>query len=456
MKQKRTRDAKRSGAKREKSLLTELQERVAQGIDASNITRFSDFPLSTQTLEGLSAAGFVKPTDIQHEALARGLEGKDVLGAAKTGSGKTLAYLIPVLERLYRERWSRTDGVGAIVISPTRELALQIFQTLRKIGVKHEMSAGLVIGGMSFKEESVRINQMNVLICTPGRLLQHMDETPAFDCSNLQILVLDEADRILDLGFEKTMNAIIQNLPPRQTLLYSATQTKSVRDLARLSLSQPEYISVHEDAKEATPQQLTQAFTCCELNQKLDVLFSFIRSHLKSKILVFMSSCKQVRFVYEAFRKLRPGVPLMPLYGKQKQFKRMAIFKDFSKKPAAVLLATDIAARGLDIPGVDWVVQLDCPEDPQTYIHRVGRTARFNHDGKALLILLPSEKAFIPLLQAKKIPIVETQINAATLQTTASNIAGLNAEDPDLKYLAQKCFISYMRSVFFTIKQAGF
>ena len=179
---------------------------------------------------------FVKTTEIQKQSLKHSLLGKDVLGAAKTGSGKTLAFIIPVLEKLYKENWSSLDGLGALIISPTRELALQIFKVLRDVGKKHSFSAGLLIGGKNLVQEQERVSKMNILVATPVRLLQHMDQTPDFNCLNLQILVLDEADRILDSGFEKTLNAIIENLPPRQTLLFSATQTKAVKDLARLSV----------------------------------------------------------------------------------------------------------------------------------------------------------------------------------------------------------------------------
>ena len=179
---------------------------------------------------------FIKTTEIQKQSLKYSLEGKDVLGAAKTGSGKTLAFIIPVLERLHKEKWTSFDGLGALIVSPTRELALQIFKVLRDVGKKHSFSAGLLIGGKNLKQEQERVSKMNILVATPGRLLQHMDQTPEFNCLNLQILVLDEADRILDSGFEKSLNAIIENLPPRQTLLFSATQTKAVKDLARLSV----------------------------------------------------------------------------------------------------------------------------------------------------------------------------------------------------------------------------
>ena len=262
--------------------------------------------------------------------------------------------------------------------------------------------------------------------------------------------MLDEADRILDLGFEKAMNAIIANLPPnRQTLLFSATQTKSVRDLARLSLKDPQYVAVHQHAPSATPSQLTQSYIVCPLPQKVDVLYSFLRNHLKSKIIVFMSSCKQVKFVYEAFRRMRPGIPLMALYGKQKQMRRMAVYSDFCQKNAAVLFATDIAARGLDFPAVHWVVQLDCPEDAHTYIHRVGRTARYEKEGQALLFLLPSEEAgMLRVLEEKRVAVKQIEVNPQKVQSVRHRLQTFCAQDTEMKHWAQRSLVSYVRSVF--------
>ena len=172
---------------------------------------------------------------------------------------------------------------------------MQIFQVLRKVGSHHTFSAGLLIGGKSLSEEQSRLESINILICTPGRLLQHMDQTASFHAENLQLLILDEADRILDMGFRNTVDAIIEHLPKeRQTLLFSATQTSSVRDLARLSLQSPEYIAVHEGASQSTPEGLQGYYIECTLPEKLDTLFGFIKTHLKTKALVFMSSCKQV------------------------------------------------------------------------------------------------------------------------------------------------------------------
>lgn len=207
------------------------------------------------------------------------------------------------------------------------------------------------------------------------------------------------------MGFSEAINAIIANLPvERQTLLFSATQTKSVKDLSRLSLKDPSYVTSYESAV-STPKNLSQHYAVCELHEKLTFLWSFIRNHRKSKIIVFLASCNQVKFVYEIFSKLRPGISLSSLHGRLHQLKRMDIFENFRNKNAAVLLATDLASRGLDFPNVDWVIQLDCPEDVPQYIHRVGRTARLNENGQGILVLLPSEKAFLNNLQENKIPI---------------------------------------------------
>ncbi|XP_048199751.1 probable ATP-dependent RNA helicase DDX10 isoform X2 [Perognathus longimembris pacificus] len=419
-------------------------------INVNEITRFSDFPLSKKTLKGLQEAQYRLVTEIQKQTIGLALQGKDVLGAAKTGSGKTLAFLVPVLEALYRLQWTSTDGLGVLIISPTRELAYQTFEVLRKVGKNHDFSAALIIGGKDLKHEAERINNINILVCTPGRLLQHMDETICFHATNLQMLVLDEADRILDMGFADTMNAIIENLPKkRQTLLFSATQTKSVKDLARLSLKNPEYVWVHEKAKYSTPATLEQNYIVCELHQKISVLYSFLKSHLKKKSIVFFSSCKEVQYLYRVFCRLRPGISILALHGRQQQMRRMEVYNEFVRKRAAVLFATDIAARGLDFPAVNWVLQFDCPEDANTYIHRAGRTARYKEGGEALLILLPSEEqGMVQQLLQKKVPVKEIKINPEKLIDVQKKLESFLAQDKDLKERAQRCFVSYIRSVY--------
>ncbi|KAK9881936.1 hypothetical protein WA026_018130 [Henosepilachna vigintioctopunctata] len=440
---------KKYNGKPETEIIKELQAKYDDKIDLETIKTFVDFPLSPNTIKGLKASGYSKPTDIQKESLMLALAGKDILGAAQTGSGKTLAFIIPILEKLFCKQWTHLDGLGALVITPTRELAYQIFETLRRVGVHHNFSAGLIIGGKDLKFERKRIDQCNIMISTPGRLLQHMDENPLFDAVNLQILVLDEADRCLDMGFQQTMNAIIAHLPvKRQTMLFSATQTKSVKDLARLSLKDPCYISVHENAKHSTPPGLRQSYVVCELKDKISILWSFIKTHLKQKCIIFMSSCKQVKYIFEIFSKLRPGISLSALYGTLHQMRRMEIYESFVRKSSAVLFATDLAARGLDFPEVHWVVQVDCPEDSATYIHRVGRTARYHKDGESLLLLMKSELKMLDELQTRKIPIEEIDINPKRLNNPVRKMEAYLCSNPSLKESAQRAFVAYAKSVY--------
>lgn len=357
---------------------------------------------------------------------------------------------MPVLENLYRQKWTELDGLGALIISPTRELAIQIFEVLRKIGRYHTFSAGLIIGGRSLQEERERLGRMNILVCTPGRMLQHMDQTAAFDVDNLQMLVLDEADRIMDMGFQTSVDAILEHLPKsRQTMLFSATQTKKVSDLGRLSLKEPEYVAVHEAASSATPATLQQHYCVVPLPGKLNTLFGFIRANLKAKIIVFMSSGKQVRFVYESLRHLQPGIPLLHLHGRQKQTARLDITSKFSSSKNSCIFATDVVARGLDFPAVDWVIQLDCPEDADTYIHRVGRTARYGKIGRAVLFLDPSEEeGMLKRLEHKKVPIQKIKIRPNKTQDIKNQLQNMCFQDPELKYLGQKAFVSYAKSIF--------
>ncbi|KAK6620748.1 hypothetical protein RUM43_011043 [Polyplax serrata] len=410
----------RIGQRKKKKLdvhneIKELEE-AYKLIDSSKIEKFTDLPLSANTIKGLKETNYLIPTEIQRESIGYALQGEDVLGAAQTGSGKTLAFLIPILEILYAKQWTRLDGVGALIITPTRELAYQIFETLKKVGKYHDFSAGLIIGGKDLHFEKGRMDQCNIVICTPGRILHHMDVNPLFNCTSMQILVLDEADRCLDLGFQQAMNSIIENLPPkRQTLLFSATQTKSVKDLARLSLKNPKYVAVHEHKAHSTPESLEQSYVVCELHEKINI----------------------------------PGSPLLALYGTLHQLRRMRIYNDFCSKQNVVMFATDIAARGLDFPDVNWVVQLDCPEDAKTYIHRAGRTARYRKGGESLLVLLPSEeKAMIENLEAEKIPISKIEINPKKLISPARKIEALVARDSNLKLDAQRAFVAYIKWVY--------
>uniref|UniRef100_A0A2M4ANQ4 ATP-dependent RNA helicase n=1 Tax=Anopheles triannulatus TaxID=58253 RepID=A0A2M4ANQ4_9DIPT len=447
------RSAFKFSVKEEEAEIERLQQRYQQqagSFKPDDVKTFSDFPLSKKTLTGLQEAEYLKPTVIQRDSILAGVLGEDVLAAAKTGSGKTLAFLIPILERLYVQKWTRMDGLGALIITPTRELALQIFETMAKVGKHHDFTTGLIIGGQNLKFERNRLHNLNIIIGTPGRLLQHMDENPLFDATNLKVLVLDEADRCLDMGFASTMNAIIENLPSvRQTLLFSATQTKSVRDLARVKLNNPRYIAPHEHEQSATPVKLQQSYVVVTLPEKLTMLWSFLRTHPKQKIIVFFATCKQVKYFYQVFKKLRPATLLLPLYGGMNQEKRNKIYTEFcGKKTNVCLLATDVASRGLDFPKVNWVVQMDCPEDVAQYIHRAGRTARLNTSGENLLVLLPhEEQAMLESLEGNKIPIKQIRIDERQLFSPLVKIQSMLAQSPELKECAKRAFVAYVKSV---------
>lgn len=445
---------RKSKRKSEDEELETLKTRIQEFDPASDtklVSNFTDLPISEDTLRGIKEANFVTMTDIQKRTIPVALKGEDVMGTAKTGSGKTLAFLIPVIESLVHNMITEYDGLAALIISPTRELAVQIFEVLTKIGKYNSFSAGLVTGGKDVQYEKERVARMNILVGTPGRISQHLNETIGMDSSNLQVLVLDEADRCLDMGFKKQIDSIVGHLPPtRQTLLFSATQSDSVKDLARLSLTNYQKIGVSSDANlAATPETLDQFYIRIPLDEKLDVLWSFIKSHLKSKILVFFSSSKQVQFAYETFRTLQPGISLLKLYGRHKQTTRLETTTKFSHAQYACLFATDIVARGLDFPAIDWVVQVDCPEDAATYVHRVGRCARFGRPGKSLLMLLPSEEdGMLKTLEANKIEAKIMNIKQKNKKSIRPQLQSLCFKDPQMKNLGQRAFISYYRSVY--------
>ncbi|VDO58428.1 unnamed protein product [Haemonchus placei] len=404
----------------------EIKEMETIAMRTSTLRYFSDFPLSSRTFRALKELEYEEPTDIQKESLPFTLSGLDVVGAAKTGSGKTLALILPVLESLWRSGWSSYCGLGALIISPTRELALQTFTIINHVGKYHEFSCALLIGGTDVVYERSRVGKVNIIICTPGRLLQHMDENENFLCDQLLILVLDEADRILDMGFSQQINAIVANLPrERQTLLFSATQTRNVKDLSRVCTRDPVFVSAHEHCAHVTPDRLVQYYIICEDHDKLNTLWSFIINNKKSKVIVFVSSCKQARFLTEAFCHLRPGLPVMGLWGTMNQKKRVEVFQKFEDKEAAVMFATDVASRGLDFSDVNWVLQVDCPASVQDYIHRVGRTARLNQTGH-----------------------LYNNIAVSALVDVRAKMQAILSQFPELKQFAQKSIVAYLRSVF--------
>jgi ATP-dependent RNA helicase DDX18/HAS1 len=313
--------------------------------------KFSELSLNPKTIRAIEEMKFEKMTEIQQRAIPPLLAGRDVLGAAKTGSGKTIAFLIPAIEMLSSLKFKPRNGTGVIVVSPTRELALQIFGVARELMAHHSQTYGIVIGGANRRAEAEKLAKgVNLLIATPGRLLDHLQNTQGFVFKNLKALVIDEADRILEIGFEDEMRQIVKILPKeeRQTMLFSATQTTKVEDLARISLRPgPLYINVDNAKEHSTVEGLEQGYVVCDSDKRFLLLFSFLKRNLKKKIIVFFSSCACVKYHAELLNYI--DLPVLDLHGKQKQQKRTNTFFEFCNAKQGTLICTDVAARGLDV-----------------------------------------------------------------------------------------------------------
>lgn len=302
-----------------------------------------------------------------------------------------------------------------------------------------------MIGGVNRKLEAIKLEKgVNVVVATPGRLLDHLQNTENFLFHNLQVLVIDEADQLLKQGFEEELTQILEILPKnRQTVLFSATQTKKVDDLARLSLRQPIYIGVDDVSKNATVEGLEQGYVIVEAHLKFLLLFTFLQLNKDKKIMVFFSSCNAVKFHSELLNYV--DLAVLEIHGKQKQSKRINTFYEFSHSEKGILLCTDVAARGLDIPSVDWIVQYDPPDETREYIHRVGRTCRgLNSTGKALIFLLPEEKEYLQHLRMAKVNLNEFEFPQDRLVNIQEQYENLIEKNYYLRNSARDAFKSYL------------
>ncbi|XP_063719804.1 ATP-dependent RNA helicase DDX18-like [Symsagittifera roscoffensis] len=404
--------------------------------------------VNEHTLKAVGEMGFDTMMEIQAKSIPTLLEGKDLIGAARTGSGKTLAFLIPAIELVYKLNPKPHNGTICIVLSPTRELSMQSFGVLEELMKFHKMTYGIVMGGTNRSAEAQKLLKgVNILIATPGRLLDHMTNTKGFAYHNCACLVIDEADRILEVGFEHEMRQIVKMLPKaRQTILFSATQTKKTEDLAKISIKhKPVYVGVDDKRSVATAEGLTQGYVVVPSDKRLLLLFTFLRKNMNKKVMVFFSSCLSVKYHYELFNFI--DLPCESIHGKQKQAKRTSTFFNFCKEEKGILLCTDVAARGLDIPEVDWIVQYDPPQDHKEYIHRVGRTARgVSGRGNALLVLRPEELSFLKLLQSAKVPVNEFDFQWSKIQNIQAGVEKLIGKNYYLHKSATGAFKSYVRA----------
>ncbi|XP_033327052.2 putative ATP-dependent RNA helicase pitchoune [Megalopta genalis] len=422
----------------------------AIGFEVTNDNSFKvlEALVCENTLKAIYDMGFKNMTEIQAKAIPPLLEGRDLVGAAKTGSGKTLAFLIPAIELIYKLKFMPRNGTGCVIISPTRELSMQTFGVLKELMKYHYHTYGLLMGGANRQTEAQKLSKgINIVVATPGRLLDHLQNTTDFLFKNLQCLVIDEADRILDIGFEEELKQIINILPKkRQTMLFSATQTKKTEMLTTLALKkEPVYVGVDDDKDKATVEGLEQGYVCCPSEKRFLLLFTFLKKNRKKKVMVFFSSCMSVKYHHELLNYI--DLPVLSIHGKQKQTKRTTTFFQFCNATSGILLCTDVAARGLDIPAVDWIVQYDPPDDPKEYIHRVGRTARGEgSSGHALLILRPEELGFLRYLKQAKVPVNEFDFSWDKIADIQLQLEKLISKNYFLNMSAKEAFKAYVRA----------
>ncbi len=355
-----------------------------------NLTKFTDLGLSQPLLDALAAKNYSTPTPIQAQAIPTVLTGRDLLGIAQTGTGKTAAFMLPSLDRLAANRQHPIPArIRMLVLAPTRELAAQIADSAKAYARNMRLSVGAVFGGVSnFKSVREVARGLDVLVATPGRLLDLVDQR-AIDLSRLEILVLDEADQMLDLGFIHALKRIVSLVPKqRQTLFFSATMPKAIKQLADAYLTNPAEVAVTPAA--TTVERIEQTVTHVNQAEKAALLTLFLQKTGTERTLVFSrtkhGADKIVRQLAAA------GIGSMAIHGNKSQPQRERAIAAFRSGQAPVLVATDIAARGIDIPGVAHVVNFDLPDVPEQYVHRIGRTARAGADGRAIAFCSPDER----------------------------------------------------------------
>jgi len=421
--------------------------------------------LSPSTLSTLKRLNFTKMTPVQAAAIPLFLARKDVAAEAVTGSGKTLAFIIPVLETLTRLTTPlRKHDIGCLIISPTRELASQISEVLAEFlkDSGQGLSQQLFIGGNKVDKDvqNFEDNGGNVIIGTPGRLEDLlMGKTVGATMGGnkfvtglktLEMLILDEADRLLSLGFEFALNTILGFCPKqRRTGLFSATQTSEVSNLIRAGLRNPAVVSVRDhsrlEADQRTPASLENFYLMCDPRLKLSTLVTLLRERAGQKLMVFAATCACVDYFNVLLKHFLSDTNIFSIHGKMKK-KRHKIFNQFREAKSGILLCTDVMARGVDIPEVDWVVQMDPPSNAEAFVHRCGRTARIGNKGAAVLLLHPNEESYIDFLSLNQ-KVTLTPLEAVTPESDLlADVRTLLKSDRGHLDRANRAFVSYIQS----------
>ncbi|KAL5034316.1 hypothetical protein BDV3_003870 [Batrachochytrium dendrobatidis] len=361
----------------------EEDEKTSDTLDASkssNMT-FEELGIIPELIEACTTLGFKKPSDIQCASIPVALTGRDIIGLAQTGSGKTAAFALPILQTLF----ANPQHLYACVIAPTRELAFQISEQFEALGSVIGVRCAVIVGGMDMMSQSIALSKKpHVIICTPGRLVDHLENTKGFNLKHLKYLVMDEADRLLDLDFGAEIEKVLKVIPrERNTYLFSATMTSKVEKLQRASLVNP--VKVEVATKYSTVDTLLQYYTFFPYKQKECYLTYLLNELSGQTCIVFTLTCASTQKLALMLRNL--GFEAVCLHGQLTQPKRLGALAKFKSGGRNILIATDVASRGLDIPGVDVVINYDVPQSSKDYIHRVGRTARAGRSGKSITLV---------------------------------------------------------------------
>ncbi len=353
--------------------------------------KFTELALSEPILKAIEAAGYTKATPIQEKAIPAALEGRDVLGIAQTGTGKTGAFVLPMIARLEKGR-ARARMPRSLILAPTRELAAQVAENFETLGANHKLNMALLIGGVSFDKQSAIIDRgADVLIATPGRLMDHMARGKLL-LNAIEILVIDEADRMLDMGFIPDIEKIVKLLPfTRQTLFFSATMPPVIQKLVRDYLHNPERIEVAKAS--TTASTITQKFKFVSQNtpaMKRDALRELIKTDNVKNAIIFCNRKRDVGILQRSLAKhdFNSGA----LHGDMDQHSRMETLDAFKNDKIKLLCASDVAARGLDIPNVSHVFNFDIPRHAEDYVHRIGRTGRAGNTGTAISLITSADR----------------------------------------------------------------
>jgi len=361
---------------------------------------FTELKLSPRVLAAVEAAGYTTPTPIQAQAIPVALEGRDVIGIAQTGTGKTASFVLPLLTMLEKGR-ARARMPRSLILEPTRELAAQVAEAIETLGAQHKLTVALLIGGVSFDDQERQLERgADILIATPGRLLDHFGRGKLL-LTAVDYLVIDEADRMLDMGFIPDIERICKLLPPaRQTLFFSATMPPEIQKLTDQFLRNPEHIKVSPPA--TTVPLITQKlkFSPADSKMKRQILRELIRNEagpVKNAI-IFCNRKKDVSILFKSL--IKHGFNAGALHGDLDQRQRMATLEAFRKGEITYLAASDVAARGLDIPEVSHVFNFDVPLSPEDYVHRIGRTGRAGREGFAAMLVTPKELKALRAIEA--------------------------------------------------------